>query len=107
MNDNFNNGRIFCTQCGAPNRAGYRFCVRCGAKLMVLASSPEPEISNELLQTEPVRSEPVTFEPEPAAHEPEPAAYEPEPKTEKLDMAAQTFGVFEEPTQQEEPVAFE
>ena len=106
MNDNFNNGRIFCTKCGAPNKAGYRFCVRCGAKIMVLASSPEPEISNELPQTEPVRSEPVTFEPEPAAHEPEPIAFESEPKTEKFDTAAQTFGVLEEPTQQEEPVAF-
>ena len=107
MNDNFNNGRIFCTKCGAPNKAGYRFCVRCGAKLMVLDPKPEPEISNELPQTEPVRSEPVTFEPEPAAHEPEPIAFESEPKTEKFDTAAQTFGVFEEPTQQEEPVAFE
>ena len=107
MNDNFNNGRIFCTKCGAPNKAGYRFCVRCGAKLMVLDPKPEPEISNELPQTEPVRSEPVTFEPEPAAHEPEPIAFESEPKTEKFDTAAQTFGVFEEPTQQEEPAAFE
>ena len=81
---------------------------------MVLDPKPEPEISNELPQTEPVRSEPVTFEPEPAAHEPEPAAHEPEPiafesepKTEKFETASQTFGVFEEPTQQEEPVAFE
>ena len=113
MNDNFNNGRIFCTKCGTPNKAGYRFCVRCGAKLMVLDPKPEPEISNELPQTEPVRSEPVTFEPEPAAYEPEPvafepepAAYEPEPKTEKFETASQTFGVFEEPVPQEEPAAF-
>ena len=97
MNDNFNNGRIFCTKCGTPNKAGYRFCVRCGAKLMVLDPKPEPEISNELPQTEPVRSEPVTSEPEPAA-------YEPEPKTEKFETASQTFGVFEEPVPQEEPV---
>lgn len=114
MNDNFNNGRIFCTKCGTPNKAGYRFCVRCGAKLMVLDPKPEPEISNELPQTEPVRSEPVTSEPEPAAYEPEPvafepepAAYEPEPKTEKFETASQTFGAFEEPVPQEEPAAFE
>ena len=114
MNDNFNNGRIFCTKCGAPNKAGYRFCVRCGAKLMVLDPKPEPEISNELPQTEPVRSEPVAFEPEPAAYEPEPvafepepAAYEPEPKTEKFETASRTCGVFEEPVPQEEPAAFE
>lgn len=113
MNDNFNNGRIFCTKCGTPNKAGYRFCVRCGAKLMVLDPKPEPEISNELPQTEPVRSEPVTSEPEPAAYEPEPVAfepepvaYEPEPKTEKFETASQTFGVFEEPVPQEEPAAF-
>ena len=93
MNDNFNNGRIFCTKCGTPNKAGYRFCVRCGAKLMVLDPKPEPEISNELPQTEPVRSEPVAFEPE--------------PKTEKFETASQTFGVFEEPVPQEEPAAFE
>ena len=61
MNDNFNNGRLFCTKCGAPNKAGYRFCVRCGAKLMVLDPKPEPEISNELPQTEPVRSEPMSL----------------------------------------------
>ena len=80
---------------------------------MALDPKPEPEISNELPQTEPVRSEPVTSEPEPAAYEPEPvtsepepAAFEPEPKTEKFETASQTFGVFEEPVPQEEPAAF-
>ncbi|MBR3153902.1 MAG: hypothetical protein IKF10_02745, partial [Lachnospiraceae bacterium] len=39
---------------------------------------------------------------EPAAFEPEPISFEPEPEPEE---APQTFGVFEEPTQQEEPAA--
>ena len=88
MNDTFNNGRIFCTKCGTANKAGYRFCVKCGEKLVVLASKPEPEISQELPKTEPVRSETVNPEPQPtfSAFEqsaptvkPEPAVFDPEP----------------------------
>lgn len=96
MNDDFNNGKIFCTKCGAQNKVGYRFCVRCGAKLVVPVSRQEPEISQELPKTEPVRSESVKFEPEPAAFEQEPVKTEP---------VTQKFGVFEETAPQEQPVA--
>jgi hypothetical protein len=52
-------------------------------------------------QEEPAaQDEPVTQE-EPAAFEPEPITFEPEPEPEE---APQTFGVFEEPAPQEEPV---
>ncbi len=40
---------LYCQLCGAPNAEGHEFCVRCGAKLLIV-SGPSPEADPELTE---------------------------------------------------------
>ena len=43
MDMNFNSDKVYCTKCGTANKAGYRFCVKCGTKLMTPVARSQAE----------------------------------------------------------------
>jgi hypothetical protein len=102
MDINFNNGKIFCTKCGAPNQAGYRFCVKCGAKLVTSVPKPQVEDEPDIPKDESAK---VEAEPEmPTFSVFEQAAPEAEPVKTEAEPEMPTFSVFEQAAPKEEPV---
>ena len=113
MDNTFNNGKIYCTKCGAANKAGYRFCVKCGTKLMTPAARTQAEDVQDIPKVEPVKVEPQpeihdiqpTFDAfEDAAPEEEPAKAEAEPERHALQPM---FDAFKQAAPAEEPVKAE
>ena len=113
MDNTFNNGKIYCTKCGAANKAGYRFCVKCGTKLMTPAARTQAEDVQDIPKVEPVKVEPQpeihdiqpTFDAfEEAAPAAEPAKAEAEPERHELQP---TFDAFEEAAPAAEPAKAE
>ena len=109
MDNTFNNGKIYCTKCGAANKAGYRFCVKCGTKLMTPAARTQAEDVQDIPKVEPVKVEPQpeihdiqpTFDAfEEAAPAEEPAKAEAEPERHELQP---TFSAFNETAPAAEP----
>ncbi|MBR3171551.1 MAG: zinc-ribbon domain-containing protein [Lachnospiraceae bacterium] len=109
MDMNFNSDKVYCTKCGTANKAGYRFCVKCGTKLMTPVARSQAEEVQDIPQAEPAKVEPVKAEPtfsafeqdvpvtEPVKAEPEQPKAEPEP----------TFSAFEQAAPLAEPVKAE
>jgi hypothetical protein len=109
MDMNFNSDKVYCTKCGTANKAGYRFCVKCGTKLMTPVARSQAEEVQDIPQAEPAKVEPVKAEPtfsafeqdvpvtEPVKAEPEQPKVEPEP----------TFSAFEQDVPVTEPVKAE
>jgi hypothetical protein len=109
MDMNFNSDKVYCTKCGTANKAGYRFCVKCGTKLMTPVARSQAEEVQDIPQAEPAKVEPVKAEPtfsafeqdvpvtEPVKAEPEQPKAEPEP----------TFSAFEQDVPVTEPVKAE
>lgn len=92
-----------CTECGAENRAGARFCARCGKPLAAAVAQAEPEAS---VETEPAEtaapeaatpSEPATNEatPEPAPQPAKPLLALPAPPERKLAPGEKLMGRYE------------
>ena len=105
MDINFNNGKIFCTKCGAPNQAGYRFCVKCGAKLVTSVPKPQVEDEPDIPKDESAK---VEAEPEmPTFSAFEQAAPEAEPVKTEAEPEMPTFSAFEQAAPEAEPVKTE
>ena len=100
MDMNFNSDKVYCTKCGTANKAGYRFCVKCGTKLMTPVARSQAEEVQDIPQAEPAKVEPVKAEPtfsafeqdvpvtEPVKAEPEQPKAEPEPTFSAFEQAA-------------------
>jgi hypothetical protein len=112
MDMNFNSDKVYCTKCGTANKAGYRFCVKCGTKLMTPVARSQAEEVQDIPQAEPAKVEPVKAEPtfsafeqdvpvtEPVKAEPEPtfSAFEAEPNSEYSGFARSGFAGTTTPT---------